>query len=688
MSDPHKKPCSAACKLLFRYFFSLILVISIGSPPISAQDLGTVLTGDTDEILYNYLLEEANRQFEERNQAFHRALESLERFADRQARLRRDYEANLGPFPDRTPLNAQITGTIDCDGYRIEKVIYESVPNHHVTANMYLPADDQGPYPGVLVLCGHSANGKAYEAYQRVCALLAQNDMVALIVDPISQGERYQFLDETGQPVVGSPTTSHTLLDVGAMFVGTDVVAYEAWDNIRGLDYLVSRPEVDAGKIGCTGNSGGGAQTRFLMALDDRIQVASPSCNIQTNQRRFVTPGAGDGCNHIPNEGDAGIEHVDYIGMRAPKPTLILGAEFDYFDVNAVSRTFRESKRVYKLHGATEQVDMYIDNLQHGYAEPLREVMVWWMRRWLLGDSTPIIEQEISTYPEETLRATEAGQVGSQWTDEVTVADRNLQRAKRLKSSRNTFWNQGDETACLQEIRHLIGMRDVRHEPAVRTVDEFEQYGHRIKTVVMKRPWEVPVPGLLLLPAADEAQPVTLYVDGRGKEEEFQEDGEIIQLLEKGHIVFSIDLRGFGETADDPDMGSKFRNDEHRVVTIALHLGRSLLGQRVEDILTAIDVLPALQNGDMNQLEVVGVGRAGPVVLHAAALDQRIKTVTIRNSINSWMDVVASPLAPNQLTHVVPGALSKYDLPDLLETIKPRTVNILDPVDLSGKEQE
>ncbi len=196
-----------------------------------------------------------------------------------QARLRAEFLEAIGGLPERTPLKARVTGRLARDGYSVEKVIFESRPDFFVTAALFLPDSSrhQPPYPGVLIPCGHSENGKAYASYQTMGASLALAGMAALVFDPIDQGERFQLLDATGKPVLGG-VTGHTMVGVGAMLLGRSVAQFEIWDGMRALDYLLSRPEVDPARVGVTGNSGGGTQASYLMALDERIKVAAPSC--------------------------------------------------------------------------------------------------------------------------------------------------------------------------------------------------------------------------------------------------------------------------------------------------------------------------------------------------------------------------------------------------------------------------
>ena len=170
----------------------------------------------------------------------------------------------LGGLPERTPLNARVTGVVQREGYPVEKVIFESLPGCYVTARLFLPADAPRPYPAVLVPCGHSDTGKAFDLYQRVGALMALNGMAAMVFDPIDQGERSQYLDANGKaPIRG--TRAHTMLGVGSILLGQNTARFEIWDGMRAIDYLQLHPEIDPTKIGCTGNSGGGTQTAYLM---------------------------------------------------------------------------------------------------------------------------------------------------------------------------------------------------------------------------------------------------------------------------------------------------------------------------------------------------------------------------------------------------------------------------------------
>src|SRR5262245_38231330 len=231
---------------------AVLALLALTGRAAADEDL-TVLKADAGatpprKTLYAYLQGEARKLFDARRQEV-AALKTPADVKRRQERLRARFIEALGGFPEKTPLNARTVGQLKGNGFRVEKVIYESRPQHHVTAALYLP-DGAGPFPGVLLPCGHSANGKEIEAYQRACILMAKNGLAVLCYDPIGQGERYQILDATGKPAIASSTSAHTLVGVSALLVGWSTATFRIWDGIRSLDYLASRPEVDRKRLG------------------------------------------------------------------------------------------------------------------------------------------------------------------------------------------------------------------------------------------------------------------------------------------------------------------------------------------------------------------------------------------------------------------------------------------------------
>ncbi|MFO7973040.1 MAG: acetylxylan esterase, partial [Candidatus Hydrogenedentota bacterium] len=228
------------------------------------EDLAVLKPKEGDEapgvLLYTYLQEQVHAALDQRLERYEQ-IETPEDVAAYQKKLKTFFTEQLGGFPERTPLNARTVETLKRDGYRIEKIMFESRPGFYVTGLLHLP-DTPGPYPGVLVPCGHSANGKASEAYQIGSILMAKHGIAAFCFDPFGQGERYQILTDEGKPKHGT-TTQHTLAGTGCILLGLNAATYEIWDGMRAIDYLQSREDIDPKRIGCAGNSGGGTQTAY-----------------------------------------------------------------------------------------------------------------------------------------------------------------------------------------------------------------------------------------------------------------------------------------------------------------------------------------------------------------------------------------------------------------------------------------
>ena len=627
-------------------------------PPEALRVLGK----NAKNQLRDYLLQRIHQQYDARRHTVVNRLASRESLEQRQAHLRDRLRTLVGDWPEKSPLQARTTGRLKGDGFQIEKVVFQSRPNHYVTANLYLP-DGDGPFPGVLIACGHSSYGKAYPQYQTAAMLMAKNGMVALVYDPIGGGERRSYLSGPRN----SPL-QHKLDNVNSVLVGRTAVGYQAWDGLRAADYLMSRVEVDQNKsLGMTGNSGGGAQTMHLMALDDRIGPAAPCCHITSLERNFELGSAGDGCQSAPLTGALGIDHPDFFVMRAPRPTIILAAEQDYKDIRFTRKTFAEARETYDLLQRADRMQMFAFNDKHSFSQPRRQAATQWMRQWLLGDSNPVIEPELATFEEKDLWVTESGQVLREFPDAVSVAALNLSRARQLASARKDFWQTHEISDALKKVRELAGIAEMIGPTEIERCGLIDRGDYQIEKLILRREGEVAVPALLTqaVPAVEKS-PVVLYVDGAGKAFGASPGGPVEKLVRSGQVVLSLDLRGCGETSDPPNPIIYVAGD-HRPAMWSMHLGKTLLGQRVEDILAALSCVPRLMEMEETmKIDLVGVGKAGPVALHAACLDSRIDRLTLRESISSWVeDVVAQPRDLHVISHVVPSALKFYDLPDL-----------------------
>lgn len=654
-------------------FLSLCFVLVFVSN-IHAQAPNTVVPFQPKRMLYDYLMEQAREHFAKRQQTIQK-LTTPEEIQQRQQFLKRKFVEALGGFPKKTPLNPKVTGKLDRGDYIVENVIYESQPNHHVTANFYYPKKRSGKIPGVLIPCGHSTNGKAADAYQRTAILLAKNGMAALCYDPIGQGERNQLLNNMGRPAIPSSTSEHTMVGVGALLVGKSAATYRIWDGIRSMDYLASRPEVDASKLGCTGNSGGGTLTSYLMALDERIVAAAPSCYLTTLQRLFETIGPQDAEQNITGQVAFGMDHADYVTMRAPKPTLMCVATQDFFDIEGAWATFREAKLLYGKLSHGERVSLFEFNDKHGFSKPRREAAMRWMRRWLLKIDDAPSEGDFPSIPEKDLWCTRSGQVLSDLRG-VSAFDLNLMQEKKLAKERAAWQKEHSVDELKSKIHDLIGGKVSLPALQVSVLKEGKRgnfFEQNFRFVPEKG---IRLDALLLTPRVlkKDAMPVVYLRESTLPE---KEQAVLENLASNGRMVLSLDLRGMGYTSpekSDRGFPAQFGPD-WKEAFLGIHLNRPLLGQRVDELQQMVDWFAKKTNG---KIHVMAIGHYGPIALHAAALNSNIGMVTTQNSIISWSDVVRSPITKGQLANVVPGALQYYDLPDLVRLIGEDHVVILD----------
>jgi dienelactone hydrolase len=657
-------------------------LLSLLTPRLLADDM-TVLTRETAggpprQMLSRYLKRQAFEALERRRAAYE-ALKTPEQLAAYQERLRKTFIEHLGGFPERTPLNARVVGTLTGDRYRVEKVIYESQPRHYVTAVLYLPTGSKPPFPVVVMPCGHSNNGKVENQIAGV--LLALNGIACLCYDPIGQGERYQFLDADGKRRFG-PTTEHTLLGAGSIPLGRNTATYRIWDGIRSIDYVAGRKDIDPKKIGVSGCSGGGTLTSYLMALDKRVACAAPSCYLTSFRRLLETIGPQDAEQNIHGQIGFGMDYADYLLMRAPKPSLILASTHDFFDIQGTWDTFRQAKRFYTRMGFGERVGLIETDAQHGYPKPQREAMVSWMRRWMVGKDEPVTEPEIPRRPEKDFLCTPKGQVmlleGAR-----SVVDLNVELNARLEPRRQ-LWGTRDRQAALDEVRRIAGIRTLVQLPRPRSTPSgtIKRKGYSIDKLVLETEPGIRLPALLFKSEKPSGRRY-LYLHGEGKHIDAGLGGPIEKLVRSGHLVLAVDLRGIGETGPSGD--SLWGGNRNEFFTAFL-LGKSVVGMRAEDVLSCARYLSEGDGkGQAAKVDLVAIGVVGPPALHATALEgQLFGTMKLVRSLRSWSELVRHPAAPGQLVNTVHGALRTYDLPDLLRVLPRDKVSVEEALDLQS----
>ncbi len=613
------------------------------------------------------------------------SISHVARMADlesRRGRLRERIWSYLGERPARTPLNARIAGTLDRDGYTIEKVIFESRPHFYVTANLYLPKGGKAPYPAILFPLGHERGAKAHAAWQECLAGLARRGFVALAWDPIGQGERIQFYDEDwhGSKLDGS-TVEHSILGMQSLLMGENVAQYTIWDGIRALDYLVSRPEVDPKRVGCTGNSGGGTHTAYLAALDDRIQVAAPSCYMTSWRRMLESIGPQDGEQVFPFFLRDGFDYPDYIYAFGGKPFLMLTAIRDFFPIGGARATFAEAKEVLGRLGLASKVEMFEADDGHGYSKPRREAAYRWFTRWLQGREDDSPEAPLTLASEEELQCTRTGQVKSSIPGATDVFTLNLETARKLRAGRTL-----SADAIRARAREATAYETQAGPPRITSYGRLARPACRVEKITFESEPGILLPALLFLPeGGSRRKPAVLLADGKGKASAAA-DAE--SLAAKGYIVLAPDLRGFGETEPPLDRRDYFvRNfGDYENTWNALLTGKTMPGMRAGDVARGIGLLAERADVDPARLWVIGRGAAATAALFATLFDDRIHGLLVEGMLSSYDSVVRERILQGNVDQMAPAALRYFDLPAVAGAIAPRRVGVFNAVNPIGQE--
>ncbi len=632
------------------------------------------------EMMTRYLLDQI-AEAEKKWLQDYEARKTPEQIAAYQEDRKKEFIRRIGGLPsERAPLNAKVVGQQKRRGYRLEKILFESQPNHFVTAALFLPDPERfaPPYPGVVLACGHSNDAKAAPAYAGASALMALNGIACLVFDPIDQGERHQWRDADGKFTLWG-TAGHTMIGKGSILLGRNTARFEIWDAMRAVDYLQSRPDVDPKRIGATGISGGGTQTAYLMALDSRVFAAAPGCYLCSLYGRLLkTLGPQDAEQNIFGQLTLGMDHADYCMMRAPLPTLILAATQDYFNIEDAWMSFRMAKRLYGRLGYPERMELAETDEKHGFSVQLREAAVRWMLRWLAGRDEAIFEpKDVDLPSKDDLQCTPEGEVmllpGAR-----SVYDLNRDYAQQLAERRKKLWAETPRTERLQQIRQIAGVRPLAELPAPEVLERgvIQRDGYRIEKLLFRPEKGIYLPALLFVPEAEGAKAAVVYIHEDGKQADAQPGGPIESLVRAGKMVLAVDLRGTGETQSGTQR--YFSKDLHgpdgQDFFLAYLLGRSYVGMRTEDILmTARWLRNRLSGASSGQepgkaVELVAIGYLSTSALHALALEPELFTaVKLVRPLASWTSGVELGYNKIWLVNLVHGALEVYDLPELAQ---------------------
>ena len=643
---PAKRTASALLSLAFLAMSSL-----------SAQEA-------PQDPMLRWMNEIAQQELQQRAEAI-RQVHTVAQAEHRKQEVRAKLVADLGGLPGYDgPLNSRITGQIRNDSYTIEKVIYESLPGFYITANLYRP-NLPGRYPAVLLQAGHTQEGKPEN--QRLAANLAMKGFVVLCFDPIGQGERVQtYSRQLDAPLAGWSVPEHIQMAAQAQLIGEGLARYFIWDAMRSLDYLASRSDVDASRIGAAGCSGGGALTTFTGALDPRLKVVIPGCYPSSFQLLFSTFGP-DAEMVFPRFLASGLDTADFVELSAPTPWLLQATEQDqyHFSHEGVRLVYEEARKWNALYEAQDKVGFLVGPGGHGMPLVSREAVYEWMIRWLKNGQGDFHEQPVKMYTNNELLVTASGNV------ENEAGSRKLYQL--LLTGFHARERQGTIPELFDELRNLKIPTD-GSAPEVKIVDESNGAEGRQEHIKFESDPGIWLDATLYVPSSPGRNPAVLMVKGSESFGIMPTATMAEKMAKLGQVVLEMEPRkSLMKNDAGPFAGDWATNLQANLI------GRNLPALRAHDILRGVDLLTARSDVDPGSIRGAAHGVQGIWLLLAAAADPRISKIWLDRTPYSLRAALENSMAADLWDAVIPNFVLRFDLSDLVRAMGERQVLWTDP---------
>lgn len=641
----------------------------------------------------NFLNSLASKYYSTRTQEIAK-LKTREDWKLRQEKMKVKLLGAIGPFPEKTPLNPKITGVVIKQGYRIEKIVFESWQGFYVTGCLFIPDNLKGKTPAVLNLIGHEQESYHAPLDQVIIINLVKKGIIVFAIDPLGQGEHVQYFDpKLNFSSIGYSVVEHSYFGNICFLTGSSAAKYFTWDGIRAIDYLVSRPEVDEARIGVTGFSGGGTVTTYLAAIDPRVKVAIPCSWSINNQRLMEMKGTQDAETVLMHSLKKGIAFEDLIEIRAPKPTMMTFTSRDeYLSLQGARDAYTEAKRAYTALGAATNFQLVEDDSKHWLTPKIRlAIYSFFMKHFNMeGDSS---EVEVEVLSRKDLQVTTSGQISTSFGGDMVFEVNKKEGIKlmdRLAKSRLDIPTHVNRVR--QKARDISGFIDPCCKNAEPIINgRYQREGYSVTKYALQGEGDYAIPILLFAPDDKGVKhPAVVYFHSDGKSAEARPGGEIEKLVKQGYVVAAADVLGVGETGNT---ASRALSDGYTGVLI----GRSLVGIQAGDMIRVVNYLKNRPDVDPSKISAVAIDEMTIPLLHAAVFDPSIKSVILKRPLISYRSVIMNRIykigliaRENGGTHHpyevdfswgIAGVLEGYDLPDLIGCIAPRKIALVQIMD-------
>jgi dienelactone hydrolase len=649
---------------------------------LSVFDYWKFHEGSPSVSLYKHLYHRASDQLAKRQTTIAK-LQTRADWQKRQSEVKAKLAEAVGAFPAKTPLNPVITGTLERDDFKVEKLYFESRPGYFVTAALFTPKGKTGPLPAILYCSGHTPNGFRSNIYQHTILNYVKKGFIVLAFDPIGQGERQQYREIKDK---AAPTRDHSYSGTYTFVNGLSPANYFIWDGIRAIDYLITRPEVDASRIGITGRSGGGTQTAYIAAIDNRIVAAAPECFITTTDKLWQANGPQDAEQNLVHFVAKGLDLPDLIEIRAPKPTLIVSTTRDMFPIQGVRDTYNEAKAAFGAFGKTDYLSKVEDDAPHASTPKNREATYAFFQKYLTNPGSAE-DLKVDIFNEEDLFVTPTGNIFSDLKSE-SLFSLNQKYTRDLVQKEA---GQKRKPLNINTLRTLAMTLSGYEAPPTRRDIVFsgklQRTGYAIEKYLVRGVGEYYMPVLWLKPE----QPIgkaLLFLDERGKAEALKKEEWIEQLVRQGYEVVMPDLSGCGELGPGYMKGGDavLDNVPLNVWYAGIQTNKSLVAIRAEEIGILTDFIKKT-SGSSASLSAAAYGTLTSDLLHAALFANPFEQTVLLNPLVSYLSMTeVEEYKPKFALSTVAGALTRYDLPDMVATLSSNRLLLVNPVDAGETE--
>lgn len=581
-------------------------------------------------------------------------------------KLRAHFLDRIGGLPVAGDLvKAEYFGETREEGLTIQNLTLEVRPGVRATANLYLPDGGGRKMPAVLFLCGHSLDGKMYPRYQTICRILASRGLVVLALDPTGQGERWNYYDPVaGHPVIRPATGDHEYCGFQCLLQGHNLCRYMLHDAMRAVDFLANHPQVDAARLGITGNSGGGTQTCLMMLLDERLAAAAPGTFVSSRQTIFDSGYSQDSEQIWRGFAEAGYDHADLLLSFAPKPLCVLSVEYDFFPIEGTRSTLSEARRFWDMFDRGGHLRLVEDQSVHGYTDKLGEAAADFFAEVFDCAAT---QGNVSraALPENRLWATRSGQVLADFPESKTIFDEN-----RIAFAAP----QENAEEGLEFLRKAVFKDRNPVDLNLRVTQSWELGGITAFSGFWWSQEGLLNSGILLRPsvADDKSRPVTIALWEDGSKSLRLHEPWIRREIAAGRAVLVLNVTGMGPLEPyrfhyQQDLkehyGTFFRiNDD------LLTLGDSFAALRTYDVLRCLDALGEWSGLDVGDVRLRLHGPYGIYGTLAAALDDRIGNVQWISPAVPWRELIQSKFYNDRdvKSLIVPGLIRLADWKNLV----------------------